>query len=273
MPGRIFLKYDYSRGGLGDFVRGALATYTFCKERSIDFNFYIPEHPIRECFEYIDIKPQTSIELIYDVGDTNGAKLLECIFENNPSEEIILTTNAFEFVKENNLRASVSEFAKYFRPSDIVKERMAQIYKSLNVEPKNYVSLHVRCGDAFMCDYDRYCPGDARCEPSAALKDIEIAITEIRRETKLPILFHTDSEALRAAVQHLPVRPLESRIQHTAQHSENGCSADYYDSVAEFFIISQAAHVYYTVASGFPRWASVIGNVQFTYLKSPVQIS
>ena len=273
MPGRIFLKYDYYRGGMGDFVAGALATYAFCKERSIEFNFYIPDHPIRQCFEYTDIVPYTSIVIIYDVFNTNCIKLIDYIFASNPSEEIILITNAHQFIKKEQLYAAVPEFVTYFKPSDIIKRIIAHMHNTLNVKPAKYVSLHVRCGDAYMRPFDRYCPGDNRCDPNLAIKDVEAAIATIRHDTDLPIIFHTDSEALRNAVRHLPIKPLESRIQHTAQHSESGDAADYYDSVAEFFIISQAAHVYYTVASGFPHWASVIGNVPVTHLKSEQQIS
>lgn len=273
MKGKIYWKYDYYRGGLGDFVRGALATYAFCRSRDIEFQIWIPNHPLSKCFELPTIRDVSAPEMLLDANHThdNGAprerELLESVFAADPSAELCLITNMHTLVSDAELTSAAKTFP--LRPSAAVTDRIA----ALAPPAKTYVSLHVRCGDAFMPAFDRYCPGDNRCDPAAALKDVSAAITAIRRDTDLPILFHTDNEALRDAVRHLPLIPLEGRIQHTAQHSENGDVADYYDSVAEFFIISQAAHVYYTVPSGFPRWAAMIGSAPITYLKSSSPIA
>jgi hypothetical protein len=275
MPGKIYWKYDYYRGGLGDFVRGALSTYAFCRDHGIEFAIWIPDHPLSKCFDLPTITGTVSApemlldhnDPVHNEGAPNERRLIESIFETNSSSELTLITNIYTLVPHADLVSAAPEFARILRPSAAVLDRIA----SLAPPPKTYVSLHVRCGDAFMRAFDRYCPGDTRCDPATALKDVEAAVAAIRHDTDLPILFHTDNEALRTAVRHLPVRPLASRIQHTAQHTETGDPADYYDSVAEFFIIAQAAHVYYTVASGFPRWASMIGNVKTTHLKSQTQ--
>ncbi len=265
MKGKIYWKYDYYRGGLGDFVRGALATYAFCQSRDLDFQIWIPDHPLKVCFDLAQItRPTCSTEITLDAGE-NREEILHKIFDHNPSEEIILITNSYTIVPQPEDWAA--NFKGLLQPATPIRSRIAQIYEQLKIAPRSYVSLHVRCGDAFMRAFDRYCPGDNRCDPATALKDVEAAITVIRRDTDLPILFHTDSEELRFAVRHLPLIPLESRIQHTAQHSETGDAADYYDSVAEFFIIAQAAHVYYTVPSGFTRWSTTLYGTPLTLLR------
>ncbi len=257
MPGRLFLKYDYYHGGLGDFIQGALATYAFCKNRGIEFNVYIPEHPLRNCLEYNDVNPLTSINLLYDVGDEHGGNLLHSIFDNNPSEEVILTTNACQFINDADMRAAIPDFAPHFRPSQKVRHRIASIYDTLNVKPMEYVSLHMRCGDAFMQEYDRRYPNDIRCPPMDALNKVKAAIERIRAETTLPILFHTDSYSLREmAAKELDCKILPTFIQHTAVHAIN--ADDYYDTVAEFFILGQAETVYTIVPSGFARWSAIL---------------
>lgn len=256
MPGKIFLKYDYYHGGLGDFVRGALATYAFCKSRNLEFHIYIPSHPLRHCFDLPLVQPETSTEFDYDIGNTRGALLLERIFDTNPSEEIILLTNAYEFVDDAEIRVAALTFREILRPSSPVLTRVEKIYSALNVRANNYVSLHMRCGDAFMTDYDRYCPGDMRCEPNAALIKVKAAIDTIRYSTSMPILFHTDNYWLREKVAALDCITLSTAIQHTAQHAQN--VEDYYDTVAEFYLLGGATTIYYIVPSGFPRWAATI---------------
>lgn len=257
MPGRIFLKYVYYRGGIGDFVRGALATFAFCKRNRLEFYFYIPDHPLRNCFELEDVKPQTNREFIYDVGNTNGAKQLENIFAQNSSAEIILITNAYQFVAEDELLAAVPEFMQVFKPSASVRAKIDQLHQTLMVGPGAYVSLHMRCGDAYMRDYDRYCPGDARCEPAEALNKVRVAVSRIREKTHLPIVFHSDNYGLRMAVaEQLNCLIPQTAIQHTAQHAIR--PDDFVETVAEFFVVGQAATIYSLIPSGFTKWAAAI---------------
>ena len=237
-------------------------------ERGLNFHIWIPSHPLSACFNLETVsRPDTATELLIDASSPTSSKLLEYIYDNNPLEEIVLITNAFDIISATCLKSAVPGFRNLLRPSAAVQEVIRRQYDTLKVDgPGSYVSLHVRCGDAFMKSYDRYCPGDARCTPEDAVVSVKAAILRIRESTDLPILFHTDSYELRDAIADLPLKVPTTVIQHTAQHTEGGLN-DYYDAVAEFFIIGQAASVYYTVPSGFTRWSCALFDKEPICLK------
>ena len=73
MP-KIWYTTDYYRGGLGDFLCGALGIYSVCRSNDYEFDIYLPaDHPLSSCFQVHTEKPQVAKQIIMNAELFDGA--------------------------------------------------------------------------------------------------------------------------------------------------------------------------------------------------------
>jgi hypothetical protein len=266
----VYFSSSYYRGGLGDFVCGALSLYAFCREQHFQFGgIYVGAHPLSECFNTLKVKPQTARHMLIDATEQlnqmvpRARQILLRELKGRPFKELLVTTNAGTFTNDETRDTYLDDFAhNVLVPSQAVTMRIGDLYRQLRLMPRTYISLHVRCGDMFMGAADCYCPTDRRIGPEEAAQKI-LKLLPALKTGGLPIILHTDSPQLRALLRGTDLHILETHIQHTAQHSPTNSAEDYYDTVAEFFIVGQAAKILYLTWSGFGYWAAKLHNTVY----------
>ncbi len=250
MGRKIWFTTDLYRGGLGDFLVGALGTYSLCRKAGYDFDIYIPEqNPLSAAFDVSTEKPLYSKQLILDAGMYDAAEVrrrIEREFRGFPFKVIAVSTNV-AIATEEEMNDVVDDFMQHLQPSAEVRAIVAAFQKQLGVRAGEYDSIHIRCGDAYMRSATIN-PGDNRMTPQAAVELLKRAATSLPNT----LIVHSDSEVVKRQVTGLKVSP--AVIQHTG---ERGDTYSYLQTVADFFLMVGANKIYSNIDSGFSRLASL----------------
>jgi hypothetical protein len=278
----IFVPRFYG-GGIGDLIKSSLSFYTWAKREGCEFYFDFSEHPqLGKCFntKYIPssiatlpVQEVRIYDRVYTKPYPDELSSLWNAIRTNVAQYRI-KSNIFGFEPAEELMKNVDEFRNnVLVPSQLVKKQYRNILKSLGIEEKKYISVHIRCGDKYMRDFDRSCPNDKRfdvngnaCREIVATIDKFISENKEKREeiTKYPIVIHSDSDILRKMISTIgKYKMMNSDIQHTAQHTEGNNLEPYISTMADFMVLSHAAIIIQAPSySGFSHVASIYGNTE-----------
>ena len=266
MP-KIWYTTDYYRGGLGDFLCGALSIYHFCRQAGYEFDIYLPaENPLSDCFQVINERPQVAKQLIMnaEMFDGEGVKRkLTKEMRGFPLKVIMVSTNVPSIATEDEMDTVVDDFMKVLRPSAALMAEVERLQTALNIKTGDYISVHARCGDAHMSSATINA-GDNRILPTVAAKLVQ----RFSEACNAPVIVHTDSTTLRGAIRTSDhVKVCNTFIQHTGEpigfHDVRRGAQEigYLQTVAEFYIMSGAKEIYYVTPSGFSRFAALFRGI------------
>jgi hypothetical protein len=267
MP-KIWYTTDYYRGGLGDFLCGALGIYHFCRQAGYEFDIYLPaENPLSDCFQVSTERPQVAKQIIMnaELFDGEGVKRrLTKEMRGFPLKVIMVSTNVPTIATEDEMDTVVDDFMKLLRPSAALMDEVQKLQTYLGIETGKYVSIHARCGDAHMTS-TTINVADNRMLPTVAAKLVQ----RFADVMPGPVIVHTDSATLRGAIRTSDqVKVCNTFIQHTGEpigfhdlRRANIQEIGYLQTVAEFYIMSGAKEIYYITPSGFSRFAALFRGI------------
>lgn len=255
----LYMDYCYYSGGLGDFMRSALAFYSFAKANCHPFYLNITSHPIGIYFKN-NLRDLQNYDITYnDVSGRTSLGLnsfLERI-RNDQSFNIRIISNICDFLDINVLKANTSEFLKML---ELTSEAEAHISKLLDIKDGQilpaYTSLHLRCGDHYMSHNDNRFHTDNRLSNC----DVSSKLSVLTSNYPKPVIFHCDSQKVKDDVcDRCGFLTLKLDIGHTAHQVTQ---SQHLDALAEFFIIGRANQVVmYTPSgwlSGFSYWSAIL---------------
>jgi len=169
--------YNNCHGGIGDFLRGSIYLYKFCKQRNLDFSISFKHHDISKFIktkkepefkenEIIDIYKKSSESFINQLGSFKNfcksmkSKIEELIFEVNNNIYLFLYTNYSDLflLEEKDIIPSINhtegltkDCQKWFKENIVFSNEINQSANKelfdLNLEVKNFNILHFRLGD------------------------------------------------------------------------------------------------------------------------------
>jgi hypothetical protein len=267
----------YQAGGIGDVLRGAIVFYIWCKKNSIPFYFDFSAIPgLKECFEYPEATKASyqRLEVAHGLVTPDNQSITQ-LFEKIRScgLDIRITANVVGYYTIDEVRNYIPFFNQILKPSDQVERRIRQVYDAYDLQPRDYFSVHVRCGDKYLLNNYKYCPNDKRIELDKKFIDYVVdTISQIYTREKLscPIVFHTDSAYLRDMLKYKYIT-MPFYIQHTAVRPDIiDDNQGYIDTIAEFYIMARSCGILQFIYSGFSHWASIIGNTKLFPLDKSV---
>jgi hypothetical protein len=296
MKSIIIHKSSSNYGGLGDFTRAAISFYSFCVKNDLDFYIDFSENPnMSHCFDipYIpdSIKnlQSISLNLIGGFCDYNTMKNILDDILNNPKVYYIKSNYlGFEDVKDIS-KVRESFFKNILRPSKLVLDNIEKIYYCNTIKPYQYVSLHIRCGDYNIQNFQNSerNTGQSYLEHKS-LSNIRIDLEDsciysiyqnyinrlkIEYNIQLPFIIHCDSFKFKENMKKIYPEHmyLDIDIQHTSDNIGNNSKDSFLSTITEFYIMSKSSKIFvllidginepHTAQSGFSLMSSLVENI------------
>ncbi len=129
--------------GFGDFLRGCIALYQYCKLNGHTFYISLQRHPLKKFLNSTGENELINSAVIYSYPN-----LVPNSIENNHSLEIYMFTNANCDIP---LSIDCKEYFKSFlKPSSFLQEKIDYKMKELDIVSKEYSIVHVRTGDKYL---------------------------------------------------------------------------------------------------------------------------
>lgn len=129
--------------GFGDFLRGCMALYQYCKLKGHIFYISLQRHPLKKFLNSTSEKECINSAVIYSYPNLDPNSI-----ENNHSLDIYMFTNA-----NCSLPLSIDckeYFKSFLKPSILLQEKVDLKMKELGIVPKEYSIVHVRTGDKYL---------------------------------------------------------------------------------------------------------------------------
>lgn len=242
--------------GLGDIIRGMLATYMLCKKYNYEFIIDVQKHPIAKYLQieehrYIEyVKAQSNISFIF--GDN-----LEDYIQQESSEPLLLVTN--KVVNLNDVDEDAKQkISKIFTKNSAFQEYYNNIITSIGI-PGKYKIFHMRLGDNFLVR-------KKHLDDNSLTNAVQV-YSQHQDEDQI---FISDNNALRnMIIKKLPNTKMFDikEIKHIGYHDDDNLI----DTLVEFFIVceSQSIKTYsvYSWISGFVLYPSILYNIPLEVLQ------
>ncbi len=169
--------YEDCHGGIGDFLRGSLYLYKFCKDRKLDFFISFKHHGIsdfiktKQEFEYkekqiIDVHKISSKSSFVQLGSAKSLyerirkETNDTVMSPNGKTSVFIYTNYSNLflINEKDIMPSLNhtenltlDCCNWFKENIIfskkVNDKAQENLKSLNLQNKNFNIVHFRIGD------------------------------------------------------------------------------------------------------------------------------
>jgi len=163
--------YEDSRSGIGDFIRGSVFLYEFCRKNDIEFDIDVRHHPI---FKYLNIDSSynysaDNIKCFASLSETNMSLSSDSFYELMHKEvldlldtkedviyvfcnfsECLLNDNLKILPSINNSKLSVScinWFLSKIKFSEQINNEVYHYLKDQNLSGLSFNVVHLRLGD------------------------------------------------------------------------------------------------------------------------------
>jgi len=249
--------------GFGDFLRGTIALYKYCKEYNYKLYIDSQSHPL---FKFLNDNPhfiKNSIHTVeefipYSVGGEYD-KIEECLIDKFKSNKsFACLTNAF-YTKINgkleNWGSITDDCAAFMReiltPNNFLKKELFNAYKTMNIDmTKGYSVIHWRFGDALLIERkysEEYCIN---------IREILIDICSKKQDKQF--VFLCDSEIMGQIIHSITpgIFYWNSKKVHLGVLDDESAVLN---TMVDFFIIANADSII-SNGSGFSNAASIIFN-------------
>lgn len=264
--------------GIADFIRGSLLLYAICRMNNTKYYINFENYPyLKQSFNIDNIHipnvNKNEINLMSYIGKScfcdNIVKKLSTILEQTGIYET--ASNIIEKNKNDLIMKFKNDyFLKVLVPSNNILNKIKNIYFKYGLSENNYISVHVRCGDYNLEKNTKATSkrSDRRFDVGGKLRHfmkINIAVMKFMKDNNLniPIVLHSDSKAFKEKMLGINKTYicLDLKIEHTGHSSEYNTAESYFDTIAEFYIISKSRYILLlNKYSGFSHIASLIEN-------------
>ncbi len=272
----IIHKHSNKCGGIGDFLRASLSFYSLCKKHNFYYYIDFSENiNLGKCFDTIPIpkhiydNPIENLNLIGGLTNKIEFKKYLDMFENI-KKVYIIKCNLIGFESNDSILNIKNSYCQEFlKPNEKVLNIINNIYTKYNIKSENYVSVHLRTGDKNIEINDGNITQNRRdIKYDISDSNIKIINNYIKDfintyKINIPVVIHSDSVLLKKSLSELNNNfiILDLNIKHIAEDIGLENEQYYLDTIAEFYLISQAREVLLPYHySGFSHLASILGN-------------
>ena len=210
-------------GGIGDFIRGSIFLYRYCRYNGFKFNLDFKHHPFSK---YLKNENESDVsytdENIYDISK-NCSFSPRCVSKyfskilSEKKESYIMSSYYIDFLHPsvfdlykiidivNNFKLEQEEkefFKKTFIFSDIIENRYNKWLIKNKLNKKKYVIVHARTGDS---NFIKEVSGEDVIKQYCTNSNIDIEefykkITSFQKEIGLPVVVLSDSNSLKSII-------------------------------------------------------------------------
>lgn len=216
--------------GLGDYIRGIIHLYQVERRKTIKVDY--SKHPISEYIENNFYNNEPVVKRLYKTDEKNYKEISKI------SGTISVEHNGMHtYPISDDIRKIVQ---KIFTPKKKLKKEIKSTLKTLKLEPKKFVIVHVRRTDSNMMKETVTIP--PRLVPT--LNNL--------RKMNVPVLVISNSYTLKQVICNTyDFKTTSTEPVHTGL-VEGSPKGDLKDTLIDFFLISNATHIYqYNEEKGF----------------------
>lgn len=267
-------KHGYKCGGIGDFIGSSLSFFTFCKKYNIEYRVDFGENTnMNYCFSYnqgITCK-HDEIEQIFLIVDRHDDPRIMAFLDKLKyfPKTYIVKSNAIGFSDKNDVKKCRKEFfTNFLKPTELVCDTIQSIYEKYKLNKYNYISVHIRCGDANMEKINTI-TNDKRIDTNNNVIDNYVHMIEKFYEkycNDMVLVIHSDSCTFKTQIckkLKIPNIYIDINIKHIAENIGENSIDGYVQTISEFYIIAQAKKIYIpNIYSGFSYIASLVNNTK-----------
>ena len=278
-------KLHYRNGsspGLGDYLRGSFAFMQLSYLLNIEFDIDISQHPMAKFIENpvsiegldystIDMydqmnRKQGNINNYENVASNINIDFLHHVIHllnNQDCETYGLFSNAFTCF--NYYSSKGREFIKSrLRPTKYIQDYVDETLASLNLTKKNYSVIHIRSGDKYLLCKDTLC--------TKFVTNIKNILDKNTFSDRKYIII-SDCTLLKHALKTYPNFYIYlTKIAHLGgETAESLDLTGVRNTMLDFFIMEHSVEILslsvYGHVSGFSKYARIINDIPFKYIK------
>lgn len=246
--------------GLGDYLRGCIYLYNWCKANDCEFAIDFSRHKLAShlvchtfssptldntfhCFDYDQLSKHLS-EKVQAEGTVH-------VFTNGPLDSSKLTQDTKEFMKKHALT-----------PKESMQKLITRAKVEMGLDTRPYVIVHARLGDAYVID--------TKNSKDIRLDIMQKLVAHISSESqKHSILVLSDSTLFSKKMSELKIPNVFTTVNygtpaHVGHHS--GTIEQTQCTMLDFFLMSESSRIdqfsiYHEWSSGFSDYCSRIFDV------------
>lgn len=274
----IIHKIQHGSGGIGDFIRSSLSLYSVCKRLDLQYYIDFENNPnYYECF-IVQTLPKINNKYTETIGLMNlegHSKIIhDAINKITHIPKIYyIITNALGFESNDNINNIIDDYFNHIlKPSSKTVNYIQDVYNQYGINENNYISVHVRCGDAIMeknynANSNHHVHKLVEIDDNEFYINLDNIIKNFKKKyhIELPVIIHSDSIYFKNKLKSLNSLYiyLDVNIAHySAQIGPNDEQSNI-QTVSEFFIIANANSIIAPTYSGFSHIASIVNKKKY----------
>jgi len=251
-------KYDLSYVyGIGDYIRGCISLYYFCKNNNYKFEINYFNHSISNYLtnenNISNIKTGEIKNFnLWETNKINNIKILKnYIDKKNKLVEISTNLWHIDTITEDCLNFLKSSF----KPNELLENKINEVMDILNIKNKNYICLHARLGDNKLINME---------DLSNKYKKIEEKIKKmINVSSEKIIIFSDDTDFKKYMSKDKFCSYYDNKTCHLGMKNNN--LEDVMNTLVDLFILGRSKKIYqyseYSHGSGFSYWIAKMNNI------------
>jgi hypothetical protein len=275
-----FYKNNIPAAGLGDYIRGSIFLYQYCKLGNIAFDMNMNYHgidiilnnihyPIKDYYleniehssilnYHPEVVNKNDINIYIEVINSVNLYLSNCMVdENGVLYSCMKTYPIFQLTSDD--RIFIKNCLKY---NKILENELNNKQNLYNLIGNNYNIIHIRSGDKYLIDNNTI--------TNNIISKLKSAIGYyIKNNTNKQIILIGDSNnILNILVQQYPQL---INFNNNISHMGEGVNCTYdniINNMIEFYIMAESSSIFsissYNHGSGFSKWCAEINNIQYT---------
>lgn len=275
-----FYKNNIPATGLGDYIRGSIFLYQYCKLGNIAFDMNMNYHgidiilnniyyPIKDYYlenieqssilnYHPEVVNKNDINMYVDVINSVNLYLANCMVDENGILYTYMKTYPI-FKVTNDDRIFIKNCLKY---NKILENELNNKKKLYNLIDNNYNIIHIRSGDKYLLDNNKIVDNLI----NTLTKVIKNYIAN--NKNKQIVLIGDSNNILNILVQQYPQL---INFNNNISHIGEGVNCTYdniINNMIEFHIMAKSSSIFsissYNHGSGFSKWCAEINNIQYT---------
>lgn len=275
--------------GLGDFIRGSYYLIQFCTKYKIKYNIDFSNHPLRNYLNKTNKNTTISYNSVLPFSKNNF--IPEILDNNTLNSKIDDETDAFfiDYLYEqyNNIKIKIDTLFVYviafpnevinnndkqimryiLEPNNIIKQKVLNILNNLSFKYKEYIIIHVRCGDNLLVNKET--KFSLQCINNI-FNELDNLFASTSNSTNNNYLLLADNNYIKKIIlnkyTNTSIKTNFNEITHLGEGVILTTNA-VENTMIEFYLISLSKSVFsmsiYKHGTGFSKWCAETYNIPY----------
>jgi len=260
--------------GFGDFIRGTISLYKLSRLFRFELMVDLSDHPSSNFLQYNINNIIGTINDTKEIYNIDELTLTNFLMEEFKTKDIVVLETNCSYNNYNNVKHSIDtdciEFLKkYFSANNIVIEHVNKKMQELQLNNKEFTTIHVRSGDRYMMKknskYEKYlnCNAPIRDENIYNIfQKIELIKDSIKNTH---VLLLTDNQDISSILgSYFGFKTTQTKPIHFGLLSED--TSELLDTFVDYFLMAYSNKIISIKTdnlSGFSYLCSKIYNIEY----------